>query len=136
MSAGVRLHRLRWAWLVLGGVWVTTIIYLSLVPHPPEPVHFWSADKLEHALAYCLLMLWFSQIYRQRASRMLLAVLLVAMGIGLEYLQRETGYRTFDYADMLANATGVVVGWAWARTGLGRVFAHLEYRAARKNSWH
>lgn len=127
------MNKLRWSWLALGGLWVAAIFYLSLMPHPPELVQFRNADKLEHALAYCLVMLWFCQVYRQRASRMLLAVLLVTMGIAIEYLQRETGYRTFDYADMLANAAGVVVGWAWARTALGRVFAYLEYHAAGKN---
>jgi VanZ family protein len=127
------MNKLRWSWLALGWLWVGAIFYVSLMQHPPEPVQFWSADKLEHALAYCLLMLWFCQVYRKRTSRMLLAVLLLAMGIIIEYLQRETGYRTFDYADMFADATGVVVGWAWARTGLGRVFAYLEIHAARKH---
>jgi glycopeptide antibiotics resistance protein len=54
------------------------------------------------------------------------------MGVAIEYLQRETAYRTFDYADMLANATGVMLGWTWARTGLGRIFSCLEYHASRK----
>jgi len=126
-------NKLRWSWLALGGLWVAAIFYLSLMPAPPKPVEFWGVDKLEHALAYCLLMLWFCQVYRQRISRVLLALLLVAMGIVIEHLQRETGYRTFDYADMLANSTGVLVGWAWARTGFGRVFAYLEYRSSRLN---
>jgi VanZ family protein len=125
------MNKLRWTWLAVGWLWVTAVFYVSLMPHPPQPVHFWSADKLEHALAYSLLMLWFCQVYRQRRSRMILAALLVVMGVAVEYLQRETGYRTFDYADMLANSTGVVVGWAWARTGLGRVFAYLEYHLSR-----
>ncbi|HUX92119.1 MAG TPA: VanZ family protein [Gallionellaceae bacterium] len=127
------MNKLRWTWLAVGWFWVAAIFYLSLMPHPPEPVHFWNADKLEHALAYCLLMLWFCQVYRQRRPRLMLAMLLVAMGVLIEYMQRETGYRFFDYADMLSNATGVLVGWAWARTGLGRVFAYLEYHAARKS---
>jgi VanZ family protein len=127
------MNKLRWTWLAVGWLWVTAVFYVSLMPHPPQPVHFWSADKLEHALAYSLLMLWFCQVYRQRRSRMILAALLVVMGVAVEYLQRETGYRTFDYADMLANSTGVVVGWAWARTGLGRVFAYLEYHFVRLN---
>lgn len=126
------MNKLRWTWLAVGWLWVAAIFYLSLMPHPPEPVHFWNADKLEHALAYCLLMLWFCQVYRRRRTRLMLAVLLVAMGVLIEYMQRETGYRFFDYADMLSNATGVLVGWAWARTGLGRVFAYLEYHAASK----
>jgi VanZ family protein len=125
------MSKLRWAWLVLGWLWVVIIFYLSLMSQPPQPAHFWNADKLEHALAYCLLMLWFCQVYRQRSARMLLAAILLVMGVMIEYLQRETGYRTFDYADMLANTTGIVVGWAWARTGLGRVFAYLEYQVAR-----
>jgi VanZ family protein len=127
------MNKLRWIWLAVGWFWVAAIFYLSLMPHPPEPVHFWNADKLEHALAYCLLMLWFCQVYRQRRPRLMLAMLLVAMGALIEYMQRETGYRFFDYADMLSNATGVLVGWVWARTGLGRVFAYLEYHAARKS---
>ena len=130
------MNKLRGSWLALGWMWVAAIFYLSLMPQPPEPVHFWNADKLEHALAYSLLMLWFSQIYRQRTSRILLAVLLLAMGIAIEYLQRETGYRTFDYADMLADAVGVMVGWAWSLTALGRVFAYLEHLSARKNTLH
>jgi VanZ family protein len=125
------MNSLRWAWLGVGWLWVIVIFYLSLMPHPPQPVHFWSADKLEHALAYSLLMLWFCQVYRQRRSRMMLAALLVVMGIMIEYLQRETGYRTFDYADMLANTAGIFVGWVWARTVLGRVFAYLEYQFSR-----
>ena len=36
------------------------------------------------------------------------------MGIGIEFLQRMTGYRTFDVYDMAANATGVLLGWAAA----------------------
>ncbi len=124
---------LRWSWLGFGLVWVIVVFYLSLMPHPPQPMNFWGADKLQHALTYWLLMLWFCQVYRQRTSRMVLAMALVAMGIAIEYLQRETGYRLFEYADMAANATGVVVGWVWARTGLGRVFAYLEHRVAEKN---
>lgn len=132
MNPGLSMHKLRWSWLVLGLVWVAAVFYLSLTPHPPQPVTFWQADKLARVLAYGLLMLWFCQVYRQRSSRMLLALLLVAMGIAIEHLQRETGYRFFDYADMLANATGIVVGWAWARTGLGRVFAYLEYHFSKR----
>ena len=133
MSPGLNMHKLRWSWLVLGLVWVAAVFYLSLTPHPPQPVTFWQADKLGHALAYGLLMLWFCQVYRRRSSRMLLALLLVTMGIAIEYLQRETGYRAFEYVDMLANAAGVMVGWAWARTLLGHVFAYLEYHVARKS---
>ncbi|OGS80800.1 MAG: hypothetical protein A2061_08125 [Gallionellales bacterium GWA2_59_43] len=122
------MQKLRKAWLVLGWLWVATVLYLSLTPSPPEPLRFWSVDKLEHALAYCLLMLWFCQVYVRRLQRLFAAVLLIALGIIVELLQEMTGYRYFEYADMLANATGVMLGWAWARTGLGRIGRALEIR--------
>ena len=122
------MHKLRKTWLVLGWLWVAVIVYLSLTPHPPEPVRFWNADKLEHALAYCLLMLWFSQVYARRMQRLFTVVLLVSLGVCMEFLQGLTDYRSFEYADMLANSVGVMLGWVWARTGLGHIGQALETR--------
>lgn len=122
------MHKLRKAWLALGWGWIAAIVYLSLTPHPPEPVRLWGVDKLEHVLAYGLLMLWFSQVYARRTQRLFAAVLLIAMGVLLEFLQGMTDYRSFEPADMLANATGVMLGWVWARTALGHVGRALENR--------
>jgi VanZ family protein len=120
------MYKLRRIWLALGWLWVATIIYLSLTPHPPEPMHFLNADKLEHALAYSFLMLWFCQVYQQRTPRILIAGLLVALGIAIEYLQRITVYRIFDYADMLANVAGVLLSLIFISIGLGRIGVMLE----------
>lgn len=120
------MHKLRKAWLLLGWFWVAVVTYISLIPNPPEPVRFENIDKLEHALAYCLLMLWFAQVYLGRVRRLFAASLLVAMGIAIEALQGMTGYRMFEYGDMLANATGVMLGWVWARTALGHAGYALE----------
>lgn len=120
------MHKLRKPWLALGWLWVAVLVYLSLTPEPPEPVRFLNADKLEHTLAYGLLMLWFCQVYARRTQRLFAAALLVAMGIAMEFLQGMTGYRSFEYADMLANSTGVLLGWVWARTALGHFGRALE----------
>ena len=120
------MYKLRRIWLALGWLWIATIIYLSLTPHPPEPMHFLNADKLEHALAYSFLMLWFCQVYQQRTPRILIAGLLVALGIGIEYLQRITVYRIFDYADMLAHGAGVLLSLILISIGLGRIGVMLE----------
>jgi len=117
------LHRV---WLALGWLWVAAVFYLSLTPHPPQPVSFNGVDKWEHALAYALLMLWFCQVYVVHNTRIKLLLSLVAMGVSIEILQGMTGYRYFEYADMLANSTGVLIGWGLARTRMGRVFTMLE----------
>lgn len=118
---------LRKSWLALGGLWVVTVFYLSLMPYEPEPAfYFDGVDKLEHALAYAALMLWFSQIYTTRRGRIRLLLLLVAMGIGIEVLQRMGGYRQFEYADILANSAGVLIGWGLAHTGMGRMLERWD----------
>lgn len=117
---------LRKAWLPLGWLWVATVFYLSLIPHPPEPFSFEGVDKLEHATAYACLMLWFCQVVVAQRSRIYLMAAFVLMGVGIEILQGWTGYRYFEYADMLANSTGVLIGWGLAHTRLGRVLISLE----------
>ncbi len=117
---------LRRVWLALGWLWVAAVFYLSLMPHPPEPVSFAGADKLEHGLTYAMLMLWFCQGCVERRARIRLFLALVAMGVGIEFLQGMSGYRYFEYADMLANTTGVLLGWGMAQTRMGYVLRMLE----------
>lgn len=116
MAAAVSI-RIRRFWLALGWLWIALVLWLSLCPNPPQPLTFEFSDKLEHMLAYVVLMAWFAVVYR-RQERKLAAVLLVGMGVLIEVLQGWSGYRYFEWADMAANTTGVLLGW-WmmARTG-------------------
>lgn len=116
---------LRRVWLILGWLWIVCVFYLSLMPHPPEPVVFSGADKLEHALAYVLLMWWFCQLYFG-SLRILLVAAFMAMGVLIEILQGMGGYRYFEFADMLADAVGVMLGFGLAHTVMGRVLMMLE----------
>ena len=90
---------------------VVAVAWLSLTPSPPD-IDMEGGDKLGHLLSYFLLMFWFSQLYAQRAGY---AAGFIAMGIALEFAQRALGYRTFELHDVLANAGGVLLGWAAAR---------------------
>ena len=91
---------------------VATVVWLSLTPAPPR-IDFEQSDKLGHFLAYGTLMFWFSQLYRKR-TRVLYAIAFIAMGIGLEFIQGQLGYRTYEVFDMYANLLGVLLGWAIA----------------------
>jgi hypothetical protein len=117
--------RYRTAWLAAGAAFVALVIYLSL------SVTTIDAGKIEnvkggHFLAYCWLMYWYSQLYRRLPVRIAIAAVLVAMGIGLEYLQGMTTYRTFGYMDMRDNALGVAVGLVLGSGVGGTVLARLE----------
>lgn len=85
-------------------------------------------DKMGHALGYLSLMLWFTQIYKSLRQRIILAILFVLLGITLEFLQKMGGVRVFEIADMVANTTGILLGWLVAYLGLDRLLAWFEMR--------
>ena len=100
-------------WRGIGWFGVALLIYLSLAPMPVEiPIEH--GDKLGHALAYAVLMCWWAQLLTTPRQRVWLALGLIGLGIAIEYAQGWTGWRNFDYFDMLVNAVGVMLGWALA----------------------
>lgn len=112
-------------WHLSGWSLVSTVLYLSLVPSPPEVLDFAFSDKLEHLFAYSVLMGWFAQLYVLRLHQIFIAIALCLMGLSVEFIQGWGGYRFFDVADMAANSLGVLLGWwlsiRWLAGGLLRV---------------
>ncbi len=113
-------------WVTIGWFLVLSVVYLSLVPAPPPlPGRF--GDKGGHVLAYASLMFWFGCLYSGRA-RVVSAMGLAVMGLGLELLQGLGGHRSAEPMDMGANALGIIIGWRLAHT---RAFGLL----ARFDAW-
>lgn len=100
-------------WLFFGWLLVLAVIYFSLIP-PTLPLVGSEGDKLEHVLAYFVLMSWFANLYEVSPLRTAYAIAFVVLGVVLEFVQRWTGYRSFEVADMVANAVGVAAGWIFA----------------------
>ena len=100
--------------IALGWAYAGLIVYFSLIPDPPHVAEFQQGDKLKHLGAYGLLMFYFAQLYLAPRPRLAYALAFCAMGVSIEYLQRWGGVRTFEVADMAANALGVALGWALA----------------------
>lgn len=92
---------------------VAAIVYGSVM-HSPPSLGFPQSDKLEHLGGYGLAMFWFCQLYRVRRTRVGYALGFIALGVALEFVQRWLGYRSFEIADMVADAAGVALGWALA----------------------
>ena len=106
---------MRAALLTGGWLYAAALAWLSLSPSPPDP-GFAYGDKLGHFGAYALLMFWFAWLYRALPVRVGFAALWIAMGVGLEFAQGATGYRSFELADMAANSLGVLLGWGIVAT--------------------
>ena len=109
--------RFPWFWSALGWLLVAGVSIGSLLPGDRLPDLFMK-DKLVHAGAYLLIMIWFAGFYERRRHWMI-GVLLALFGVGLDLLQALTRTRSFDIADILANLVGIAVGLLLARFLLG-----------------
>lgn len=105
--------RLPWIWWGIGFVLVLGVCVGSLLPAqltPGIPLR----DKVQHAAAYLLLMVWFAGMYRRRYHAVI-AVLLVLLGLALDLAQSATVTRSFELADVAANTGGILAGLLLAR---------------------
>jgi len=117
----------RFLWLIIGYALVALVVFLSLTSNPVETgLDFPYQDKLFHAFAYFTLMFWFSQIYHDRFKRNIIAIAFVVMGLTLEYLQSFDPNRYSEFADMVANTTGVIAGLLLALTGAKNWLIKIE----------
>ncbi|MEK7322948.1 MAG: VanZ family protein [Pseudomonadota bacterium] len=117
---------LRWfdLWRGLGWSMIAAVLYLSLMPNPPS-LDVSAGDKWSHAAGYAGLMLWFAQLYA-RPLHWRLAAGLIGLGVSIEFAQGMTDYRSFEYLDMLADASGVFIGWWLGGTRFGAILQRAE----------
>lgn len=108
--------------LAVAAVIVFSLVNLSKLPPVPE-----GGDKVEHFLAYGLLSLSAMQLFAKRRGCLLVALLLVGMGIALEFAQGAfTATRMADPHDALANTLGVLAGLATLATPLRDLLLRLR----------
>ena len=119
----------RRAWLLFGWGMVLSVFVLSLIPLDVDLQE--GRDKVAHCIAYASLTFWFAMLFRGWARQLGVALAFAAMGVAIEYLQRMTGYRTFDVADMIAGGIGAALGFVLVQTPLGRALDWTERLLAR-----
>jgi len=96
--------------LFLWGISISMVCYLSIVPRVEFPVYFRWADVVYHFCAY----LWLSFLpfigFRSLLGGSISALLMIPLGIGLEFGQYFVPTRVFSITDMAANSCGVLIG--------------------------
>jgi VanZ family protein len=113
-------------WAAIGWLLTAGIVIGSLMPGDAVP-SVGVSDKIQHAVAYFTLMVWFAGFYR-RGLYPLIAGVLMALGIGLDLLQRLTETRSFDWYDVAMNCAGVAVGLVLSLLLIGGWSQRVEQR--------
>ncbi len=116
-------------WWSLGFALLALITALSLLPIRGPDLDLPNSDKLHHAFAYSVLMLYFGQLVGGNWQRRLaVAGGLLAYGIMIELLQSQLPPRTAELADLAANIGGMAIGALLLQTALGRLLLTIEGR--------
>jgi VanZ family protein len=119
-------------WLIVGWVLIVLAVIASIVPVQSLPQPPGLDDKMEHAIGYAVLALWFAGIY-PRSRYPVIGVGLFIMGVAIEWAQGAMHLgRQADLRDVVANCIGVAVGLTLASLWLGGWAQRIE---ARVDAW-
>ncbi|MFZ4481047.1 MAG: VanZ family protein [Rhodoferax sp.] len=103
----MRLKFSAWQWAFVACA--LAVLMLALIPSPPRMLSTgW--DKSNHMLAFASLGALGLLAFPQRLTAVVLCVL--CYGALIEVLQSFTPNRSAEWLDLLADAAGIVLGWA------------------------
>ena len=98
-----------------------------------------SPDKIGHFTFYAVLTYWLLWGYAPQASArpkifisLAWGAMASAYGILLEFVQASLPHRSFDYADMIANCIGALVGIYTYNTVLRTIHQAIRYANTRQ----
>jgi VanZ family protein len=115
-------------WLILGTIYIGLILTGSLLRAPEIELPFPFADKIIHFLMYFILVGWFVQLYHRRASQWGILCFAILFGLGIEYLQGLTNYRSFELLDAAANAIGASTAFLLTGTHFEHLLVQMDQR--------
>lgn len=117
----------RAVWLRLAWLCLIVIVTLSLISIPKiADLSIKNIDKIEHTISYFVLMFLFAQCYPSTITRGSYALFFILLGVSLEFLQGFTATRQFEYADMIANSAGVILGFMLGDSFLKKIVIYLD----------
>jgi len=99
--------RFKWFWLGISLLLLMAITYLSLLPAKEIP-KVGVNDKVLHFIAYFVLATWFVGFIKTRWY-WCVGLILLSFSYLIEELQGMSRWRQFDWYDVLANGSGIVV---------------------------
>jgi VanZ family protein len=115
-------------------LWLLAVVIGSLVSGTSPVIRTLSrlqvSDKIQHLLAYTMLV-FLPAVHERRAVAILAWIGVIAVGVGLEFVQLWSGRREFEVNDIIADAVGASLGAVLGFSLGRRVGAIVEQYAGR-----
>ena len=108
----------------MGFAWLAVGIVLALAKLPPIPLDISYTDKIEHAVAFSLMMLYAGMLFPR--DRGWAALGLLIYGIKIEMLQLLVPWRSAEWMDIGADACGIGLGWLLLLTPAQRLLSSVD----------
>jgi VanZ family protein len=89
---------------------LTGLLTLALLPGLVIPSNYF-ADKILHLCICILLLIWAFFIFKTPKSILLITSLLLVGSLGVEIIQSAIPGRSMSFDDVVANLTGISLGW-------------------------
>jgi len=96
-------------WRLSFWIVVALLLYLTITPTPPKPIHIPQIDKLYHCIAFTGTTFLLLAAY-QSVKQYWVIALMTSLGVIIEIIQYFVPGRGFSIADMVADFVGVLVG--------------------------
>lgn len=122
--------RFRSIWVMVGWMMLVIGVLIGLFTPPSLNMGFDDTGKDLHWAFYFVSMAWFGQLHRSTNERLVIAVSLAILGIGIEALQSLGGERVASFSDVIVNLVGVGCGWLALATPLNGTMLWLDRRLA------
>lgn len=99
-------------WILVSAICVFLVI-TSMSLLPSNEIEIPTNDKIGHLLAYAILTLNVSLLFKKYTKKLLLCMIaIIIYGMVIEFLQGLIPGRESSFLDILANTSGVIIGFA------------------------
>lgn len=93
-------------------IFVFCLIDLSLISKHTSEISIPYIDKFIHFFIYVVFaILWRLAIGISKTKTILFVLAAIAYGLVIEIAQQYTGYRSYEWQDVIANSLGIIVGF-------------------------
>ena len=115
-------------WRAIGWLMLAVVAIAMALPAPQVDLNVEQGDKWVHLMAFAVVAVWWTQLYRPSPTLARCAFGLLLFAAGTELMQAAIPWRSADPIDLLADAAGIALGMLVSLTPAAGALGWVERR--------